>query len=241
MRCRVPSSPAASVATASRTNEEFLETMATAAPASERAQSGHCRHAGQLALQRCHQPLRIVLFEVELMRCRRGEDLEEHQLVQIILSSGLVQGFAAWLLECRDKSLLEDGLHLLQKSGPDGQLGQQVDLVHATAASACSYCGAGPSSTPPSMMNSEPVEKLASSEATNSTRRVTSSGSATRAIAKCFASAATAAAASGPAVIGVRIGPGWIELTRMLSRPSSSAAVRVNPRTPHLLAAYAAV
>src|SRR6267378_865762 len=72
-------------------------------------------------------------------------------------------------------------------------------------------------------MNSDPVEKLASSEATNSTRRVISSGSATRAIAKWLASAATAAAASGPAVIGVRMGPGWTELTRMLSRPSSTA------------------
>src|SRR6266478_7547616 len=48
-----------------------------------------------------------------------------------------------------------------------------------------------------------------------------------------------AAAASGPAVIGVRTGPGWMELTRMLSRASSSAAVLVNPRTPHLLVAYA--
>jgi len=36
---------------------------------------------------------------------------------------------------------------------------------------------------PPSTMNSEPVEKLASSEATNSTRRVISSGSATHGIA----------------------------------------------------------
>src|ERR1700741_1911604 len=85
-------------------------------------------------------------------------------------------------------------------------------------------------------MNSDPVEKLASSEATNSTMRVTSSGSATRAIAKFLASAATAAAASGPAVIGVRTGPGWMEFTRILSRPRSSAAVFVRPRTAHLLA-----
>src|SRR2546422_11483785 len=31
-----------------------------------------------------------------------------------------------------------------------------------------------------------------------------------------------------------------MELTRMLSRPSSSAAALVSPRTPHLLATYAA-
>src|SRR3954452_6738876 len=31
-----------------------------------------------------------------------------------------------------------------------------------------------------------------------------------------------------------------MELTRILSRPSSSAAVLVSPRTPHLLATYAA-
>ena len=41
----------------------------------------------------------------------------------------------------------------------------------------------GSQRTPPSTMNSEPVEKLASSEATNSTRRVISSGSATHGIA----------------------------------------------------------
>jgi hypothetical protein len=31
------------------------------------------------------------------MCCRRGEDLEEHQLVWVISSSGLEEGFAAWL------------------------------------------------------------------------------------------------------------------------------------------------
>src|SRR6266850_6232369 len=56
----------------------------------ECAQFGQCWHSGQLAVQRCHQPLCIVLLEVELMRCRRGEDFEEHDLVWIILSSGLV-------------------------------------------------------------------------------------------------------------------------------------------------------
>src|SRR5438132_10230102 len=49
--------------------------------------------------------------------------------------------------------------------------------------SARSCCGTGPSRRPPSAMNSEPVEKLASSEATNSTIRVISSGSAMRGIA----------------------------------------------------------
>src|SRR5207245_7836079 len=53
---------------------------------------------------------------------------------------------------------------------------------------------------------------------------------------------AAMAAASGAcsARIGVRITPGGIELTRMLSRPSSSAAVLVSPRTAHLLDTYAA-
>jgi len=46
-------------------------------------------------------------------------------------------------------------------------------------------------------MNSEPVEKLASSEATNSTRRVISSGSPTRGIAKSLTNASNAAAAPG--------------------------------------------
>src|SRR5437899_12182602 len=55
--------------------------------------------------------------------------------------------------------------------------------AQATAASAPSCCGTGPSRRPPSAMNSEPVEKLASSEATNSTIRVISSGSAMRGIA----------------------------------------------------------
>src|SRR3989441_651512 len=84
--------------------------------ASQCAQFRQCWRSGRLALQRCEQPLCIVLSEVELMCCRRGEDLEEHELVRIVLSSGLVQGFAAWLLECGDKSLLEDGLHLNPES-----------------------------------------------------------------------------------------------------------------------------
>src|SRR6267142_48519 len=88
-------------------------------------------------------------------------------------------------------------------------------------------------------MNSEPVEKLASSEATNSTRRVSSSGSAMRGIATSRTAPAPTAAASNPASMGVRTLPGWMELTRMLSRASSSAAVLVIPRTPHLLATYA--
>src|SRR5436853_1886967 len=56
----------------------------------ECAQFGQCWHSGHLAVQRCEHPLCIVLFEMELMCCRRGEDLEEHELVWIILSSGLV-------------------------------------------------------------------------------------------------------------------------------------------------------
>src|SRR3989475_2247697 len=52
--------------------------------------------------------------------------------------------------------------------------------AQATATSVRSCCGTGPSRRPPSAMNSEPVEKLASSEATNSTSRVISSGSAMR-------------------------------------------------------------
>ena len=45
------------------------------------------------------------------------------------LSSGLVQGFAAWLLESRYKSLLEGGLHLVQTSRLNSQFGQQIDLL----------------------------------------------------------------------------------------------------------------
>src|SRR6266446_4187760 len=88
-------------------------------------------------------------------------------------------------------------------------------------------------------MNSDPVEKLASSEATNSTRRVISRGSAMRGIARWLTAPAPAAAASDPPTIGVRTLSGWMELTRMLSRASSSAAVLVMPRTAHLLVAYA--
>ena len=46
-------------------------------------------------------------------------------------------------------------------------------------------------------MNSEPVEKLASSKATNSTSRVISSGSAMRGIAKSLTDAAITAAGGG--------------------------------------------
>src|SRR6266403_524387 len=46
-------------------------------PPLEWAQFGQCWHSGHLAVQRCKHPLRIVLFEVELMCCRRGEDLEK--------------------------------------------------------------------------------------------------------------------------------------------------------------------
>src|SRR5882724_234520 len=99
--------------------------------------------------------------------------------------------------------------------------------------------GTGPSRWPPSAMNSDPVEKLASSDATNSTIRVISSGSAMRGIGKFLTAPAPTAAASDPPNIGVRTLPGWMELTRMLSRASSSAAVLVIPRTPHLLATYA--
>ena len=37
-----------------------------------------------------------------------------------------------------------------------------------------------------------------------------------------------------PATIGVMIGPGWIDITRIPAGPSSSAAVFVRPRMPHL-------
>ena len=39
---------------------------------------GNYWHFGNLALQRCEHRLCIVLLEVELRCCRRGEDLEEH-------------------------------------------------------------------------------------------------------------------------------------------------------------------
>src|SRR6267142_5730066 len=116
----------------------------------------------------------------------------------------------------------------------------RTSAAQTTAASARSCCGTGPSSWPPSAMNSDPVEKLAASEATNSTNCVISSGSAMRGIAKSLTAPAPTAAASDPPTIGVRTLPGWMELTRILSRASSSAAVLVNPRTPHLLAPYAA-
>src|SRR5712691_675340 len=115
----------------------------------------------------------------------------------------------------------------------------RFSTAQATAASARSCCGTGPSRWPPSAMNSYPVENLASSEATNSTRRVISSDSAMRGIAKSLTAPAPIATASDPATIGVRTLPGWMELTRMLSRASSRAAVLVIPRTPHLLATYA--
>ena len=63
-------------------------------------------------------------------------------------------------------------------------------------------------------MNSEPVEKLASSEATNSTMRVISSGSAMRGIADnptpapAIVAAIAAASGASSARIGVRIAPG---------------------------------
>ncbi len=44
-----------------------------------------------------------------------------------------------------------------------------------------------------------------------------------------------------PAVMGVAIGPGWIDITRMPNGPSSSAALLVRPRTPHLEAVEAPI
>src|SRR5258706_3832638 len=87
-------------------------------------------------------------------------------------------------------------------------------------------------------MNSEPVEKLASADATNTSSRVISARWAMRGLAKLLMAAAASAAVSGPPTIGVWTAPGWMELTRMLSRASSSAAVLVSPRIPHLLATY---
>jgi hypothetical protein len=46
--------------------------------------------------------------------------------------------------------------------------------------------------------------------------------------------------ASGVSAIGVAITPGKIVLTRTPKRPSSMLAVRDTPRSPHLLAVYAA-
>jgi hypothetical protein len=45
-------------------------------------------------------------------------------------------------------------------------------------------------------------------------------------------------AASAPAAIGVRIGPGWIEFARTPLDPSSAAMAFVRPRTPNLEATY---
>jgi hypothetical protein len=45
-------------------------------------------------------------------------------------------------------------------------------------------------------------------------------------------------AASAPAAIGVRIGPGWIEFARTPLDPSSAATAFVRPRTPNLEATY---
>src|SRR6266404_2580360 len=90
----------------------------------------------------------------------------------------------------------------------------RFSAAQATVVSARSCCGTGPSRRPPSAMNSEPVEKLAWSEATKSTICVISSGSAMRGIADnptpAPAIVAAIAAASGAwsARIGVRIAPG---------------------------------
>src|SRR5205085_7620673 len=41
--------------------------------------------------------------------------------------------------------------------------------------------------------------------------------------------------------MAVSIGPGWMEFTRMPERPSSSAAVLVNPRMPNFAVTYPAM
>src|ERR1700723_139308 len=82
------------------------------------------------------------------------------------------------------------------------------------------------------MTNSAPVAYDDSSLARNSTKVATSSetpgrpsGTVTMSSGKCL-------------VIGVRMKPGWMELTRMFCEASSSAADLVRPRTAHLEATY---
>src|SRR6185369_8883424 len=79
---------------------------------------------------------------------------------------------------------------------------------------------------PPSMMCSLPVMNDDSSDARNSTRLATSSTSPARPSGRNEKSVI-------PPIIAVLIGPGWTEFTRILSLPSSLAAVRVRPRTAH--------
>src|SRR5680860_1109456 len=99
-----------------------------------------------------------------------------------------------------------------------------------------------PASTPPSMTNSAPVQKLDSSDARKVVICAISSGCPTR---PSVASRARYGFGSNPSfasdVMGVSIAPGWTELTRMPDGPGSNAAVLVRPRTANLLDTYAPV
>ena len=89
---------------------------------------------------------------------------------------------------------------------------------------------------PPSTMSVWPVMNAESSDARNETRPTRSSGSCVRLITCMFAVIENTASAVEASMVAVRVRPGAMTLTVMLSAPSSVASARVSPITPPLLA-----
>lgn len=93
-----------------------------------------------------------------------------------------------------------------------------------------------PAVTQPSMASVCPVTNEASSDASHTTARAISTGSAPRcigvsSICSCFHPGIMAASRSA---IAVSVNPGATALTRMPKRACSFAATRVSPMMPHL-------